>query len=111
MTRKSILKRRISMYGDDPVVPAIGLIRGAHADTDQGRDQSTVREPKRRPAFEYVPDLRGLDRSAGGLYGGKLARWDHLLRASFSEPTLLKLAYSYEQAAHHRIPPKLTPGL
>ena len=27
------------------------------------------------------------------------------------EPTLLKLAYSYEQAAHHRIPPKLTPGL
>ena len=52
MTRKSKLKRRISMYGDDPVVPAIGLIHGAHADTDQGRDQSTVREPKRRPAFD-----------------------------------------------------------
>jgi amidase len=30
---------------------------------------------------------------------------------SFSEPTLLKLAYSYEQATHHRIPPKTTPPL
>ncbi len=30
---------------------------------------------------------------------------------SYSEPTLLKLAYSYEQATHHRIPPKTTPAL
>ena len=30
---------------------------------------------------------------------------------SFSEPTLIKLAYSYEQATHHRIPPKTTPAL
>jgi len=30
---------------------------------------------------------------------------------SFSEPTLLKLAYAYEQATHHRIPPKTTPAL
>ncbi len=29
----------------------------------------------------------------------------------FSEPTLLKLAYSYEQATHHRIPPTTTPAL
>jgi amidase len=29
----------------------------------------------------------------------------------YSEPTLLKLAYSYEQATHHRIPPKTTPAL
>lgn len=29
----------------------------------------------------------------------------------FSEPVLIKLAYSYEQATHHRIPPKTTPGL
>ena len=27
----------------------------------------------------------------------------------YSEPTLLKLAYAYEQATHHRIPPKTTP--
>ncbi|HEY7299785.1 MAG TPA: amidase family protein [Xanthobacteraceae bacterium] len=29
----------------------------------------------------------------------------------YSEPTLLKLAYSYEQATHHRLPPKTTPPL
>ena len=29
----------------------------------------------------------------------------------FSEPTLLKLAYSYEQATHHRIPPPTVPAL
>ncbi len=29
----------------------------------------------------------------------------------YSEPTLIKLAYSYEQATHHRIPPKTTPEL
>lgn len=28
---------------------------------------------------------------------------------AYSEPTLLKLAYAYEQATHHRIPPKTTP--
>jgi len=30
---------------------------------------------------------------------------------SYSEPTLLRLAYSYEQATHHRLPPKTTPAL
>jgi len=29
----------------------------------------------------------------------------------YSEPKLLKLAYSYEQATHHRVPPKTTPPL
>jgi amidase len=29
----------------------------------------------------------------------------------YSEPTLLKLAYSYEQATRHRAPPKTTPAL
>ena len=29
----------------------------------------------------------------------------------YSEPTLLKLAYAYEQATHHRVPPKTTPAL
>jgi len=28
---------------------------------------------------------------------------------AYAEPTLLKLAYAYEQATHHRIPPKTTP--
>jgi len=29
----------------------------------------------------------------------------------YSEPLMLKLAYSYEQATHHRVPPKTTPEL
>jgi amidase len=29
----------------------------------------------------------------------------------YSEAVLLKLAYSYEQATHHRVPPKTTPAL
>ena len=29
----------------------------------------------------------------------------------FSEPTLLKLAYAYEQASHKRVAPKSTPHL
>ncbi|HKB91932.1 MAG TPA: amidase family protein [Opitutaceae bacterium] len=29
----------------------------------------------------------------------------------YSEPTLIKLAYAYEQATHHRMPPKSTPPL
>ncbi len=29
----------------------------------------------------------------------------------YSEPVLLKLAYAYEQATHHRAPPKTTPAL
>ena len=29
----------------------------------------------------------------------------------YSEPMLIKLAYSYEQATHHRVPPKTTPPL
>jgi amidase len=30
---------------------------------------------------------------------------------AYSEPTMIKLAYAYEQATHHRIPPKTTPAL
>jgi Asp-tRNA(Asn)/Glu-tRNA(Gln) amidotransferase A subunit family amidase len=29
----------------------------------------------------------------------------------YSEPTIIKLAYAYEQATHHRVPPKTTPPL
>ena len=29
----------------------------------------------------------------------------------YDEPTLLKLAYAYEQATRHRAPPKTTPAL
>src|SRR5258708_22783302 len=29
----------------------------------------------------------------------------------YSEPALIRLAYAYEQATHHRVPPKTTPPL
>jgi Asp-tRNA(Asn)/Glu-tRNA(Gln) amidotransferase A subunit family amidase len=29
----------------------------------------------------------------------------------YSEPALIKLAYAYEQATHHRVPPQSTPAL
>ncbi len=34
-----------------------------------------------------------------------------LLGRAFAEPTLITLAYAYEQATHHRRPPVTTPGL
>jgi amidase len=29
----------------------------------------------------------------------------------YSEPTIIKFAYAYEQATHHRVPPKTVPAL
>ena len=34
-----------------------------------------------------------------------------LLGRPFSEPTLIRLAYAYEQATHHRLVPTMTPAL
>jgi amidase len=34
-----------------------------------------------------------------------------LLGPSFSDATMIRLAYGYEQATGHRIPPATTPGL
>jgi amidase len=43
--------------------------------------------------------------------GGTLPGGLQLLGRPWSEPTLLKLAYAYEQATHHRRPPAATPPL
>jgi amidase len=43
--------------------------------------------------------------------GGTLPAGLQLLGRPWSEPTLLKLAYAYEQATHHRHPPASTPAL
>jgi len=29
----------------------------------------------------------------------------------YAEPTIIRLAFGFEQATHHRIPPKTTPSL
>jgi Asp-tRNA(Asn)/Glu-tRNA(Gln) amidotransferase A subunit family amidase len=46
-----------------------------------------------------------------GFARGKLPAGIQILGRPWSEPTLLKIAYSYEQATHHRRPPASTPPL
>ena len=43
--------------------------------------------------------------------GGKLPAGLQFFGRAWSEPTLLRLAYAYEQATHHRHPPAATPPL
>jgi Asp-tRNA(Asn)/Glu-tRNA(Gln) amidotransferase A subunit family amidase len=43
--------------------------------------------------------------------GGRLPAGMTFFGAAWSEPTLIRLAYSYEQATHHRRPPDSTPPL
>ena len=50
--------------------------------------------------------LRGLALSDYEIRG---AVTGSLFGKPYSEPTLLKLAYAYEQATHHRMPPKTAP--
>ena len=47
----------------------------------------------------------------GYLRGGTLPAGLQFFGRAWSEPTLLKLAYAYEQATHHRRPPVATPPL
>ncbi|MFC2076850.1 amidase family protein, partial [candidate division KSB1 bacterium] len=46
-----------------------------------------------------------------GWFGNKLPAGLQLLGRAWSEPTLIKLAYAYEQATGHRRPPASTPPL
>jgi len=43
--------------------------------------------------------------------GGTLPAGLQFFGRAWSEPTLLRLAYAYEQATHHRHPPAATPPL
>jgi Asp-tRNA(Asn)/Glu-tRNA(Gln) amidotransferase A subunit family amidase len=43
--------------------------------------------------------------------GGRLPAGMTFFGRAWSEPTLIRLAYSYEQATHHRRPPDSTPPL
>ena len=46
-----------------------------------------------------------------GFTDGGLPAGMTFLGPAYAEPTLLKLAYAYEQATRHRVPPKTTPPL
>ena len=47
----------------------------------------------------------------GGFMSDGLPVGVELLGRAWSEPQLIKLAYAYEQATHHRRPPASTPSL
>ena len=55
----------------------------------------------------YVPSIT----VPSGFTTDKLPTGITFLGRPYSEATMLKLAYSYEQYTHHRIPPKTTPPL
>jgi len=46
-----------------------------------------------------------------GMIADGLSAGITFLGREYEEPTLIKLAYSYEQATHHRKPPASTPAL
>ena len=56
-------------------------------------------------------ELCGFDDRAGGIHDGQFARGITFFGRPYSEATLIKLAYGYEQATHHRVPPKTAPPL
>jgi Asp-tRNA(Asn)/Glu-tRNA(Gln) amidotransferase A subunit family amidase len=69
--------------------------------TPYGANSGTLSPPTGFPAFN-VPM---------GYSFGKLPAGLQLLGRPFSEPTLIRLCYAYEQATRHRRPPESTPPL
>ena len=69
--------------------------------TPSGTNNNALSPPTGFPAFT-VP--------MGYTYGNLPAGLQFFGRP-FSEPTLIKLCYAYEQATHHRVPPASTPPL
>ena len=66
---------------------------------------------KRRAIPQHVPGLRGLVNRALRIHFDNLPVGITFFGKAYSESTLLRLAYAYEQATHHRVPPKTTPPL
>lgn len=54
----------------------------------------------------YVPSIT----VPSGFTADRLPVGITFLGRPYSEPIMIKLAYSYEQATHHRVPPKATPA-
>jgi Asp-tRNA(Asn)/Glu-tRNA(Gln) amidotransferase A subunit family amidase len=61
--------------------------------------------------FAPAPGLPAITVPMGWLRDGTLPAGLQLLGRAWAEPTLLKLAYAYEQATRHRRPPATTPAL
>jgi Asp-tRNA(Asn)/Glu-tRNA(Gln) amidotransferase A subunit family amidase len=83
-----------------PVIPPDALTRPAVDSTGPGNNR------RLSPALGFPAITVPAGFTAAGLPVG----FEFLGRA-FAEPTLLKLAYAYEQGTHHRKAPPLTPSL
>ncbi|GAB3957360.1 amidase family protein [Spirosoma harenae] len=69
--------------------------------TPSGTNNNALSPPTGFPAFSVPMGFTYNDLPAGMQFFGR----------PFSEPTLIKLCYAYEQATHHRRPPASTPVL
>jgi amidase len=69
--------------------------------TPSGTNNNALSPPTGFPAFSVPMGFTYDDLPAGLQFFGR----------PFSEPTLVKLCYAYEQATHHRHPPASTPVL
>ncbi|GAB4045488.1 amidase [Spirosoma litoris] len=69
--------------------------------TPSGTNNNALSPPTGFPAFSVPMGFTYDNLPAGLQFFGR----------PFSEPTLVKLCYAYEQATHHRIPPASTPVL
>ena len=74
------------------------------------RGAGVDREPQRGSNCQLAR-LRLPASPPGGALLMMRADWFELMGAAWSEPQLLSLAYSYEQATHPRRPPSTTPAL
>ncbi|WP_255048065.1 amidase family protein [Lacihabitans sp. CS3-21] len=69
--------------------------------TPSGTNNNALSPPTGFPAFTVPMGFTYHNLPAGLQFFGR----------PFSEPTLIKLCYAYEQATHHRLPPESTPPL
>lgn len=101
--RQLLLQAMDSLQVDALVYPSFSYPPRLIGDlnTPSGTNNNALAPPTGFPAFT-VP--------MGYTYGNLPAGLQFFGRP-FSEPTLIKLCYAYEQATHHRIPPESTPPL
>ena len=59
----------------------------------------------------FASSARSTDDLPSGFTSNNLPVGITFFGMPYSEPTLLKLGYAYEQATHHRVPPRTTPPL
>ena len=93
---------------DDDVRALRGRLSGATAwySSPEPKAFMTARLLTEAP-IEIVPDLREHERHGADW----IEDFGDAVRRAFAEPTLFRLAYSYEQGTHHRKPPRTTPPL